>query len=142
MGKKFVKNLEGSRVYCCKQCGTHIAYNNDCVSKNFHGKLGKAVLMNSVVNFVSGKPVKRTLMTGVHIVADIFCLKCNTTIGWRYYEAYNESEKYKVGKFVLEKELVKIEKKTFNCLNGVEEKYQKIDLEIISRLLRRRLNNP
>jgi hypothetical protein len=48
MGKIFKKNLQADRVYACKNCGTHLALYNECVSKNFHGKLGKAVLMNKV----------------------------------------------------------------------------------------------
>lgn len=42
-------------------------------------------------------------MTGLHTVSDIFCNKCHSLLGWKYDEAFEESEKYKINKFILEK---------------------------------------
>lgn len=42
-------------------------------------------------------------MTGLHTVADVFCADCGEMLGWKYERAYEESEKYKEGKTVLEK---------------------------------------
>lgn len=42
-------------------------------------------------------------MTGLHRVCDLQCRRCATTIGWTYQEAYEASQKYKEGKFILEK---------------------------------------
>ena len=42
-------------------------------------------------------------MTGLHTVCDVFCVKCHALLGWTYLEAVQESEKYKIGKFVLER---------------------------------------
>lgn len=47
------------------------------------------------------------MTTGLHVVHDIACKQCKETIGWMYEKAYEESEKYKEGKFILEIELLK-----------------------------------
>lgn len=33
--------------------------------------------------------------TGVHTVADVFCLGCNDRVGWYYHQASDHSQKYK-----------------------------------------------
>lgn len=33
---------------------------------------------------------------------DVYCSKCQTTLGWKYIRAYEESQKYKEGKLILE----------------------------------------
>ena len=43
------------------------------------------------------------LMTGMHVVCDMYCKNCHSVLGWKYEEAYEESQKYKVGKFIIEK---------------------------------------
>lgn len=35
--------------------------------------------------------------TGVHTVADVFCLGCDDRIGWYYHKASDYSQKYKEG---------------------------------------------
>lgn len=40
------------------------------------------------------------------MVADISCNMCSTKIGWKYIDARESSQKYKVGKFILETALV------------------------------------
>jgi len=35
--------------------------------------------------------------TGVHTVADIFCMGCNDRVGWYYHKASDISQKYKEG---------------------------------------------
>lgn len=37
--------------------------------------------------------------TGVHTVADVFCLGCNERLGWYYLKASDHSQKYKEGDF-------------------------------------------
>lgn len=46
------------------------------------------------------------MTTGRHIVRDIACKICSETVGWTYDKAYETSEKYKEGKFILEAELL------------------------------------
>ena len=42
-------------------------------------------------------------MTGMHVVADVFCINCHAQVGWTYLDTVEDSQKYKVGKFILEK---------------------------------------
>jgi Yippee zinc-binding/DNA-binding /Mis18, centromere assembly len=44
----------------------------------------------------------RRLLTGLHTVADIYCRDCHV-LGWTYEWAYEETQKYKEGKFIFEK---------------------------------------
>lgn len=39
----------------------------------------------------------------MHSVRDAHCLSCNSLMGWKYERAYEPSQKYKEGKFVIEK---------------------------------------
>ncbi|GKD11772.1 yippee-like protein, partial [Tanacetum coccineum] len=45
----------------------------------------------------------RMMMTGLHTVSDIFCIKCGLNVGWTYETAHEENQKYKEGKSVLER---------------------------------------
>ena len=40
------------------------------------------------------------------MVADIYCNACDTRLGWKYVEAFEESQKYKEGRFILEKAMI------------------------------------
>lgn len=74
--------------------------------QNFRGQHGKAFLFNSVVNIDAGEASERSMTTGRHVVRDITCRQCKETVGWKYDKAYEGSEKYKEGKFILEAELL------------------------------------
>ena len=50
--------------------------------------------------------MERNMTTGRHIVRDVKCKQCDETVGWKYDKAYESSEAYKVGKFILESELL------------------------------------
>ncbi|KAK8469415.1 hypothetical protein PHAVU_005G074901 [Phaseolus vulgaris] len=102
MGRVFVMELEG-RSYRCKFCRTHLALADDLISRSFHCRRGKAYLFNNVVNFTLGTPEERMMLSGLHTVADIFCCSCGQIIGWKYESAHEKSQKYKEGKFVLER---------------------------------------
>jgi hypothetical protein len=47
------------------------------------------------------------MTTGVHEVKNIYCLYCQALVGWKYEKAEEDSEKYKEGKFILEKACIK-----------------------------------
>ncbi|EOA32935.1 hypothetical protein CARUB_v10016261mg [Capsella rubella] len=128
MGRLFVIDLEGL-VYSCKHCQTHFAVTNDLISKSFHCKHGRAYLFDNVVNVTVGEKEHRAMMTGWHTVADIFCVSCGSLVGWKYVQdsklilvnkfrcnsfvanyhflpqeiAYEKSQKYKEGKFIIER---------------------------------------
>ena len=125
MGLAYNVYLNAKRIYGCKTCKTHLADHDDIISrvstsqnkfacrqtlivrvKNFRGQHGKAFLFNSVVNIVPGEANDRNMTTGRHIVRDISCKQCKETVGWKYDKAYETTEKYKEGKFILEAELL------------------------------------
>lgn len=92
----------GARTYSCAHCRANLARHNELISKSFQGSQGKAYLFNSVVNIGCGPAEERVLLTGLHAVADIYCANCKTTLGWKYEHAYESSQKYKEGKFIIE----------------------------------------
>lgn len=103
MGKTFEVYLPPTQcIYYCIHCRAHLASQDELISKGFHGYLGRAYLFNSVVNIDCGEPEQRVLLTGLHAIADIYCLTCETVVGWKYKHAFEESEKYKEGKYVIE----------------------------------------
>lgn len=103
MGRLFLENLDTEEVYICKKCKIHLVSRNQLVSKNFHGKTGRAFLFNQAVNVDFGPPKDKIMMTGLHTVKSLICKQCRLTIGWTYVFAYEESEKYKEGKFIIER---------------------------------------
>ncbi|XP_052400840.1 protein yippee-like 3 isoform X1 [Carassius gibelio] len=90
------------RRYSCVHCRAHLANHDDLISKSFQGSQGRAYLFNSVVNVGCGPAEERLLLTGLHAVADIYCESCHTTLGWKYEQAFELSQKYKEGKFIIE----------------------------------------
>uniref|UniRef100_F7AML1 Protein yippee-like n=1 Tax=Equus caballus TaxID=9796 RepID=F7AML1_HORSE len=70
--------------------------------RSFQGSQGRAYLFNSVVNVGCGPAEERVLLTGLHAVADIYCENCKTTLGWKYEHAFESSQKYKEGKYIIE----------------------------------------
>jgi hypothetical protein len=79
------------------------------------------------INVFEGPKQDRHMTTGLHTVRDIHCITCQLPIGWKYvffyfkyliffktktnanYEqekAFESSQKYKEGKFILERELI------------------------------------
>jgi len=97
----------------CSGCGTDLAFYSQIVSKGFTGRYGRAYLVGppdsspetsggDLINIKVGKPEPRTLSTGLHTVSDIQCATCRAKVGWKYVDAKEESQKYKIGKFIIE----------------------------------------
>lgn len=103
MGRVFLLYVETENPHCCGSCGAHLAAHDSIISKAFQGRHGRAFLFENVINTNSGPTENRLLLTGLHVVADIYCNACETRLGWKYVEAFEESQKYKEGKFILEK---------------------------------------
>ncbi|KAF8309490.1 yippee-like protein [Clavulina sp. PMI_390] len=76
------------------------------VSRAFTGQYGRAYLFDYVVNVDHGDPVNRAMTTGEHVVRDIYCTRCGTMVGWKYDKAYVDNQRYKEGKFILERSLI------------------------------------
>ncbi|QSZ36508.1 hypothetical protein DSL72_006388 [Monilinia vaccinii-corymbosi] len=108
----------------CLSCSTQIAYTSQIVSKGFTGRHGRAYLVappppspvpvippfpptahdrsKNLANTNIGRPVNRELLTGHHVVADANCAVCNLLLGWKYVDAREAGQRYKIGKFILE----------------------------------------
>lgn len=95
--------LAGEHIFSCASCRTHIAHADAIISKSFNGRHGRAFLVSHCVNVLTGPHENRNLMTGLHTVADTFCITCRGTLGWTYVQAFAEDQKYKEGKFIVEK---------------------------------------
>ncbi|KAG5533902.1 hypothetical protein RHGRI_027932 [Rhododendron griersonianum] len=67
------------------------------------GRHGRAFLFSHAMNIVVGPKEDRQLLTGLHTVADIYCGDCREVLGWKYERAYVATQKYKEGKFIIEK---------------------------------------
>jgi len=94
-------------AFACATCGAQLAPRSALVSKSFTGKTGPALLVSGCANVRSGDPESRSLLTGEHIVADVYCVVCGAQLGWRYLRATEPAQAYKVGKLVLEKASVR-----------------------------------
>jgi len=104
----------------CVTCATDIAFASQIVSKGFTGRHGRAYLVSLpsstestcrgdltdrrglLINTKIGRNVNRELLTGLHVVADVSCMICNSVLGWKYVDAKELSQRYKIGKFILE----------------------------------------
>jgi len=106
MGILFLRKLGVNPLLQCGACGTHLGDPDHVISKDFQGTLGPAYLIENVVNCTTGPAEERALITGMHVVCDVSCVFCQTVLGWRYNEAYEESQKYKEGKYILEQRRV------------------------------------
>jgi Yippee zinc-binding/DNA-binding /Mis18, centromere assembly len=62
----------------------------------------QAERVGDLINIKVGRSVNRQLVTGAHVVADISCVVCSTVVGWKYVDAKETAQKYKIGKFILE----------------------------------------
>lgn len=115
------KNASGKRIsriapdtLRCSACSADFGFASQIISKGFTGRYGRAFLVappprpapQTLPNIRVGKSENRQLVTGWHVVADITCTTCASKLGWKYVDAKEPSQKYKVGKFILEKERV------------------------------------
>jgi hypothetical protein len=104
----------------CHKCLADLIPTSSIISKGFTGRHGRAYLVGpppfsalepggqldwnkgDLPNTFTHKPVARQLVTGAHTVSDISCRHCGSVLGWKYVEAAEDSQRYKVGKFILE----------------------------------------
>ncbi|KAI7986446.1 hypothetical protein LOK49_LG14G00964, partial [Camellia lanceoleosa] len=78
-------------------CKTHLRVVPFFISKNisifFRCRGGYSFL--KLVNVTVGEGEERMMMTGLHAVADDFCIGCGSILGWKYETAHEKSQKYK-----------------------------------------------
>jgi hypothetical protein len=58
----------------------------------------------SSVNVSVGEKEDRMMLTGMHTVSDIFCVRCAVILGWKYEVTFERTQKYKEGKFILSRD--------------------------------------
>ena len=105
----------------CARCAADLCMSSQIISKGFTGRHGRAYLVSasptaagisitattstpamSLPNTYADRPMPRQLVTGAHTVSDISCSSCGNGLGWKYVAAEEETQRYKVGKFILE----------------------------------------
>ncbi|KAI4127703.1 MAG: hypothetical protein LQ338_003078 [Usnochroma carphineum] len=106
----------------CARCATDLCPTSQIISKGFTGRHGRAYLVSAcpvtdpdpydcqsryakraaLPNTRTHKAVPRQLVTGAHTVSDVSCAFCGSVIGWKYDSAEEETQRYKVGKYILE----------------------------------------
>ncbi|PVG02579.1 yippee-like protein [Serendipita vermifera] len=101
-----IQAFEGKPKFACAQCSTTVALADELISKSFSGREGRGPLLHSACNIRLGKHEQRQLLTGVHTVADMFCVGCSARLGWTYLRAHETSQKYKEGKYLFERERI------------------------------------
>jgi hypothetical protein len=69
----------------------------------FRCKHGKAYLFGRMANVAVGAEEERMMTTGWHTVCDIFCVACGCNLGWKYLAAADKTQRYKEGKFILDR---------------------------------------
>ncbi|KAI9027109.1 yippee-like protein [Phycomyces nitens] len=107
MGLKYKKYLKAKKIYGCLKCRTHLATGDKIISKAFHGSNGQAYLFHEVVNVIeSTKQYESLMITGTHTIVYIACVQCGSQLGWKYIKAQEDHQKYKEGKYILEKTLL------------------------------------
>ncbi|KAF8210301.1 hypothetical protein K438DRAFT_1710935 [Mycena galopus ATCC 62051] len=98
------------RPLSCKQCSACITSYNAVLpasaipedSRSFRGFSGKASLFTETYN-VTLLPGKVQLMqTGAHLLAEIQCTACTAYLGYKILRAFEKSESWKEGRFLLE----------------------------------------
>jgi len=107
MGRHYLSHLGGFRLFCCVHCETFLTNRGELISTRFTGATGRAFLFNKVVNLNYSERSERVMLTGRHWVRDVFCKNCNDKVGWMYEFALEDAQRYKEGKVILEKALVK-----------------------------------
>ncbi|ROT41756.1 yippee-domain-containing protein, partial [Sodiomyces alkalinus F11] len=116
----------------CSNCSRDIAFLSQIMSKGFNGRHGRAYLVSpsppasspghfslshddqdrgtasghKLLNIYIGASESRQLVTGWHTVADITCTGCGVKLGWKYIDAQDPPQYYKIGKFILEAQRV------------------------------------
>jgi len=99
--------LDVTQVYCCKDCGTHIALEPDVESRCYQVGQGafsekkRGYLFKNAYNIILGATKVENFTTGAYTIAWVSCVKCQQQIGWKYISADNPNNTSKVGKFCL-----------------------------------------
>ncbi|XP_023338858.1 protein yippee-like 5 [Eurytemora carolleeae] len=114
MGRVFLEHCGGSRLFSCNNCDTVLTNRGELISTRFTGATGRAYLFGKVVNLKYSEVQDRVMLTGRHMVRDVFCKNCDAKLGWMYEFATEDNQRYKEGRVILERALV-------NETDGIDE---------------------
>uniref|UniRef100_A0A3P9NKJ0 Protein yippee-like n=1 Tax=Poecilia reticulata TaxID=8081 RepID=A0A3P9NKJ0_POERE len=104
MGRIFLDHIGGTRLFSCANCDTILTNRSELISTRFTGATGRAFLFNKVHKCLEND---RVMLTGRHMVRDVSCKNCNSKLGWIYEFATEDSQRYKEGRVILERALVR-----------------------------------
>lgn len=99
--------LDEATAYTCKECGTHIACESDVESKCYQVGQGsftekkRGFLFADACNLVLGEKKTETFTTGSYEISWVTCVKCSTSMGWKYLSSDNPSNASKIHKYCL-----------------------------------------
>ncbi|CAL1270187.1 unnamed protein product [Larinioides sclopetarius] len=109
MGVIFCEHLDGKIQYRCNTCNTYLTHRGYLVSTRFTSASGPAWLFSKVVNIYYDNAVSRNMVTGRHIVRNVYCKSCSSKLGWFYEMAFASGQEYKEGCKILELALIREE---------------------------------
>ncbi|KAK4354001.1 hypothetical protein RND71_026195 [Anisodus tanguticus] len=99
-----MEGVVGPRIYSCCKCRNHIALHDDIVSKKFQvGKQWESLFIYACHECSDRAKGGLAPNDWFAYFADVKCSDYGEVLGWNYERAYDESQKYKEGKFVLER---------------------------------------
>ncbi|KAG2201321.1 hypothetical protein INT47_001409 [Mucor saturninus] len=94
----YLDNESKCKIYACSKCKTHLSTKNLRISKDFRGMYGKASLFEEVVNIKVAKKTEENIALAIFPVSVAEAV----LVGNMQIKAYEESQKYKEGRFILE----------------------------------------
>ncbi|OUT20081.1 hypothetical protein CAS74_004819 [Pichia kudriavzevii] len=98
-------------IYRCKTCYTDICHSSLIISKDFWGNKGNAYFVKNVLNVRESKcETMKNMRTGRYGVKSITCVQCDSEMGWKYITSVDPDERYKVGKYVVERNMMDVYK--------------------------------
>ncbi|ONH71587.1 Protein yippee-like MOH1 [Pichia kudriavzevii] len=78
---------------------------------NFWGNKGNAYFVKNVLNVRESKcETMKNMRTGRYGVKSITCVQCDSEMGWKYITSVDPDERYKVGKYVVERNMMDVYK--------------------------------
>ncbi|GFS37907.1 hypothetical protein Acr_00g0054760 [Actinidia rufa] len=86
------------QFYLCRQCRAHMALTQDYVITDIMIEAG--IFRNAVNVHVEDDPT-RYRMDGHRTVANVYCERCRTVLGWKFVEVPDETILVKPGRFLL-----------------------------------------
>jgi len=107
MGRIFLEIPHGEKLFACAKCSTPLASKDHLNATRFTGNTGRAFLFTKASNVKYGNIMDSTMMTGRHKVRYAYCIVCSEKLGWQYEYAHEHDQKYKEGKVILERVLIK-----------------------------------